>query len=56
MTDKEKKELKDLREAIDKINTILLEGFMVKSKGFKEQDGFKILDIIEDLEKKYNNE
>jgi hypothetical protein len=44
---------KDLYKMLEKINTIMWEGFMIKDKGFSKADGFKIMTILNEWANNY---
>jgi hypothetical protein len=44
---------RDMWDMLEKINIIMWESFMIKEKGFKESDGFKIMNVLEEWAKKY---
>lgn len=46
-------QIKGLSEMLEKINTVMWEGFMVKGVGFSEKDGDKIMQILNDWAEKY---
>ena len=47
-----KKQANEFNKLFEEINTIMWESFMVKGKGFTEQDGDKIMKILEKWAKK----
>lgn len=47
-----KKQATEFNKLLEEINTIMWESFMVKGKGFTEQDGNKIMQILEKWAKK----